>query len=131
MSFYSHICLFLCKFKNCYSFIKGAPSSYKYFKLTPYDDVDCDYEPYRQLKFALFSNNEDIRNIAVSGDYGSGKSSLINSFIKKERIDKSSICISLATFDLSENIKKSDNSLVVEKKGSVQINVGTKILYSI
>lgn len=115
----SHIRFFFSRFKRPSSDNEELSSSFRYFKLTPYEDVDCNSEPYRQLKYALCSKNDDIRNIAVSGDYGSGKSSLINSFIIKEKLEKTSICISLATFDLADSIKKSESYNIGEKKESL------------
>lgn len=72
-------------------------------KLTLNDSVDIDvYE--EALDFAFSS--PDIRNIAISGAYGAGKSSVLASY-KKKHSDKSFIHISLAHF---EEERSSDNS---------------------
>lgn len=49
-------------------------------KLTP--EVESNIEVYDQA-FEFIFNNDDVQNIAISGSYGSGKSSLIKSYEKK------------------------------------------------
>lgn len=57
------------------------------------------------LNYAL--GNEEIHNIAITGSYGSGKSSLISSYIKRqENFDKKFLQISLASFTLEKNAEK-------------------------
>ena len=57
------------------------------------------------LNYAL--GNEEIHNIAITGSYGSGKSSLISSYIKRqENYDKKFLQISLASFTLEKNTEK-------------------------
>lgn len=69
-------------------------SSLQFEKLTLNDNVDIDvYE--EALNFAFLS--PDIRNIAISGAYGAGKSSVLASY-KKKHSKKSFIHISLAHF---------------------------------
>ena len=72
---------------------------YKFQKLTPSTDVNM--EVYEQALEYVF-NNDDIRNIAISGGYGAGKSSMIESY-KKTHSDKTFIHISLAHFTDKEN----------------------------
>ena len=56
---------------------------YEYQKLTPYTDVELD--AYQEA-FDYVFEHEDVRNVAISGAYGSGKSSLIESY--KEKIKR-------------------------------------------
>ncbi|WP_143558806.1 YobI family P-loop NTPase, partial [Snodgrassella alvi] len=56
---------------------------YQYQKLTPYTDVELD--AYQEA-FDYVFEHEDVRNVAISGAYGSGKSSLIESY--KEKIKR-------------------------------------------
>ena len=61
------------------------------------------------LNYAL--GNEEIHNIAITGSYGSGKSSLISSYIKRqENFDKKFLQISLASFTLEKNTEKNIDS---------------------
>lgn len=75
----------------------------KFQKLTPTTEVDL--TAYEEGFDFIFSN-EDIHNVAISGPYSSGKSSLLESY-KEQHPDKKFIHISLAHF--------SDDSLTNEK----------------
>lgn len=70
-------------------------SWHKFRALTPRDNIDL--HDYREALDYVFSN-EDIRNVALSGSYGSGKSSVMRSYenIHKER---KYIHISLSHFE--------------------------------
>ena len=63
--------------------------------LLPKDDVNlCNYQA--ALDYAM--EHDEIRNVALSGSYSSGKSSVINSY-KRLRTTKKFLHISLADFD--------------------------------
>ena len=80
--------------------------SYSFEKLTPDKEVDISvYEEAIEFAFA----NKDVTNIAVSGAYGAGKSSVIGTYEKKHR-DKEFLHISLAHFESTDD-NLSDNSV--------------------
>ena len=85
------------------SLIYSEKSEYKDF--TPEKEIENGEEYLNALEWAL--KNPDIKNIALSGPYGSGKSSIIQSYIKKHPSVKS-LNISLATFDV-ENDRDDEN----------------------
>ena len=64
-------------------------------KLTPTDDVKM--EVYDAALKYIFEN-KDIKNIAIAGSYGAGKSSLLETY-KKDHSDKKFLHISLAHFE--------------------------------
>ncbi|MCA0934260.1 ATP-binding protein [Vibrio alginolyticus] len=66
----------------------------KFVDLAPTDDADKAGTYSEALRFA--TNNSKISNIALTGPYGSGKSSIIQSFLKTYR--RPVLHISLATF---------------------------------
>ena len=71
---------------------------YFFEKLTPNDEVDISvYDEAMEFVF----DNSDITNIAISGAYGAGKSSVIESY-KKKHTDKKFMHISLAHFESSD-----------------------------
>jgi len=70
-----------------------------YEALTPTDDIGHGEEYLAALGWALSQTN--IHNIAVSGPYGSGKSSAIKTYLKRYE-DNEVVYISLAAFDLKE-----------------------------
>ena len=55
--------------------------SKKYVDLTPVNTADSEGHYAEAIKIALDNNN--VTNIALTGSYGSGKSSIINSFERK------------------------------------------------
>lgn len=84
------VCQFLCRDKNTNN------SSSNYVSLTPTSDADEDGCYAKALKFAL--EEDDILNVAVTGPYGSGKSSVLKSFEKKIGEDFKFLKVSLAAF---------------------------------
>lgn len=67
-----------------------------YSDLVPIDSLDSGTESLRALHWAV--SNSKIRNIALTGPYGAGKSSIIKSYLKQYPKCKA-INLSLATFD--------------------------------
>ncbi len=67
---------------------------YKFHRMTPSDDVEMGI--YEDAMGYIFSK-DDIRNIAITGAYGAGKSSMIESY-KKIHPEKKFIHISLTHF---------------------------------
>jgi len=77
-------------------------NKYKFLKLTPVSDANISvYEDAIDFVF----ENDDIKNVSISGAYGAGKSSILESY-KIKHSDKRFIHFSLAHFRTSEQ----DNS---------------------
>ncbi|MBS4203671.1 hypothetical protein [Lederbergia citrea] len=86
-------------------------NKYKFQKLTP--DTDVDLKLYEDAIDYIF-DNPDVRNVAISGAYGAGKSSVIASYKKKQKHSKLRfVHISLAHF------KQSDKEDEIKIKESV------------
>ncbi len=83
--------------------IYSEKSEYKDF--TPEKEIKNGEEYLNALDWAL--RNPDVKNIALSGPYGSGKSSIIQSYMQKHPSVKA-LNISLATFDV-ENFQDDEN----------------------
>lgn len=97
-------------------------NQYEFYKLTPTDDVEMGiYDRAMEYVFA----NEDIRNIAISGVYGAGKSSLFESY-KKEHPQKKFIHISLAHF--TSTVAKEDDNKEEESDEKREIALEGKII---
>lgn len=73
----------------------------RYEALIPKNDIENGQEYMAALDWALL--NPNIHNIAISGPYGSGKSSVIESYLKKHS-ELKALRISLAAFNLEEMI---------------------------
>lgn len=76
------------------STIEGSSEPSKFIDLAPTDKADESGVYSEALLFA--TNNPRVSNIALTGPYGSGKSSIIQSFLK--RYPRPSLQISLAAF---------------------------------
>lgn len=86
---------------------------YGYKNLGPTDNAENVSEYMRALEWALNENN--ITNIAVAGPFGAGKSSVINTFLKKHPSIKH-INISLATFRKNDQERIEGNKAGFEKE---------------
>lgn len=71
-----------------------SDDSYKFQKLTPFSDVELGV--YKNAIDFVFANN-DLKNVAISGQYSAGKSSLVESY-KKSHSNIKFVHISLAHF---------------------------------
>lgn len=93
-----------------------AENTYQFERLTPIDNVDLDvYEEAIDYAF----DNTDIRNVAISGAYSAGKSSVLASY-KKKHSDLNFLHISLAHFESpnqeDKNSEKDIKESVLEGK---------------
>ena len=77
-------------------------------KLTPTDD--CDISIYESaIDFAF--KEDDVRNVAISGAYGAGKSSVLAAYKAKHK-EKTFLHISLAHFKDDDDVDKGDSSSI-------------------
>ncbi|MEW5296539.1 hypothetical protein AB1Y43_23740 [Escherichia coli] len=83
-----------------------SDDSYKFQKLTPFSDVELGV--YKNAIDFVFANN-DLKNVAISGQYSAGKSSLIESY-KKSHSNIKFVHISLAHFRSIEEAETNEPS---------------------
>lgn len=96
----------------------------RYKDLGPKDISKEDSEYFKALDWAF--NNEQIYNIAISGPYGSGKSSIINSYIKKHP-ELKAVNISLANF---LTLNKSDD-INDDIESELEIGILKQLFYKV
>lgn len=97
-------------------------SGVRYDTLAPKTINDASMSEYFvALKYAL--SQKDVRNIAITGSYGAGKSTVISSFMKYHCDDKY-INVSLAGFDMTEN-----ETTVSPTHQEVELSILQQILY--
>ncbi len=90
--------------------------------LAPVDEIKNGEEYFKALDWAL--NAENVKNIAISGPYGSGKSSVIHAYLKKHPSIKA-INISLASFlEGKEDIDGTIEYSLVDLGGEDKIEEG-------
>lgn len=101
-----------------------------YQSLTPIDDADEDSTYSNAMLWALENRNtKNIRNIALTGSYGSGKSSIIKTFQKKyKESEYKFLNISLATFkdELNGNSSIDDGLLRL-----IELSILQQIFYHV
>lgn len=93
-----------------------------YDTLTPKIITGSSVEPYFDALDFAFSKS-DVKNIAITGPYGAGKSTVILSYLKS-RLKKDFINVSLADFSLSGKSKKSESESV-----EIELSILQQILY--
>lgn len=85
---------------------KLEQSNTHFYSLSPNDQIENGKNYFDALNWALSKKNEKIKNIALTGTYGSGKSSILQSFQKQNtNKDFHFLNISLATFKEEKEIK--------------------------
>ncbi|WP_413482806.1 hypothetical protein [Morganella psychrotolerans] len=87
-----------------------SDDSYKFQKLTPISDVELGI--YKNAIDFVFAN-DDLKNIAISGQYGAGKSSLVESY-KKNHSNIKFVHISLAHFRATEEAETNEPKAISE-----------------
>lgn len=95
-----------------------------YRALTPASDIQNGKEYISALDWAL--EQDDIRNIAISGPYGSGKSSVINTYFKTRK-HKDVLPISLAAFNL-ENMPANEDDRIDDE---LEIGILKQLFYRV
>ncbi|MCJ8348538.1 hypothetical protein [Moritella sp.] len=96
----------------------------KYCSLTPMIKDGKSMEPYFSSFDFAFSDN-DVRNIAVTGPYGAGKSTVIQSYHSK-RNKEDYINVSLAGFDIAKTEKEKPDNM-----REVELSILQQILYKV
>lgn len=124
------------KFRTVLSGLIAATKSsedhvYPFIDLAPVDSADSDGSYTRALEFAL--SNERIRNIALTGPYGSGKTSIIKTFQKTSGYRF--LNISLASFkeDIGDDAAGEAQNIMIERSILQQMLYGAdanKLPYS-
>lgn len=99
--------------------------SRRYESLTPANDITNGQEYMAAIDWALAQS--DVHNIAISGPYGSGKSSVIETYLKK-RNRQDALRISLAAFNLKAMLKENSDHIDDEK---LEADILKQIFYSV
>lgn len=100
----------------------------QYKAMTPVSEIKNGNEYFNALDWAL--KQDDIKNIAISGPYGSGKSSVIESFLQTHE-EIVPLRISMATFNLNE-ILDPDNAEEIDRyEEKLEIGILKQLFYSV
>lgn len=105
--------------------IKPEMTSVSYSDLAPTTDCDQQSVYCNALNWAL--QNPRIQNIALSGSYGSGKSSVLKKFREQSEVKNRCIDISLASLSkISEDTSKKDDT---SQKELIEMSILQQIFY--
>jgi hypothetical protein len=109
----------------------AVPNPYFLDDLSPVDNIENGEPYFKSLEWAL--KNKDIQNIAVTGPYGSGKSSVIRSF-EKTHPEYNYLNISLASFQDGANTESPQpipNKITADEHRLVEISILQQIFYKV
>ena len=108
---------------DCHSDANNTNRHYE--SLTPKNNINNGQEYMAALDWAI--EQTDIHNIAISGPYGSGKSSVIESYLK-QRTGLKALRISLAAFNLEEMVD-GDGGVIDEEQ--LEAGILKQLFYSV
>lgn len=98
--------------------------------LAPLDSIDNTNEYLNALDWAL--KNRRIRNVALCGPYGAGKSSIINSYLKSHAAaQQKSLRISMATFIESKTEGSDSSHSVALKPDEIETGILKQLFYKV
>lgn len=100
---------------------------YKFRALTSNKDVEIKPVTLKALQFAIDENSE-VTNVAITGNYGAGKSSIVESF-ERECTDKKFIHISLGQYDEIKSSEK--NGLDKREINTIEGKIINQLLHQI
>ena len=101
-----------------------------YRDLAPIDNISNGKEYLKALHWAI--RNKRIKNIALTGPYGSGKSSIINTYLKRHPLIKAKhLRISMATFIESGVGKKGESLKIPFEPEQIQEGILKQLFYKV
>ena len=100
---------------------------YKFRALTSNKDVEIKPVTLKALEFAIDKNSE-VTNVAITGNYGAGKSSVVESFEEKRK-NKKFIHISLGQYDEIKSCEK--NGLDKRQINTIEGKIINQLLHQI
>ena len=101
-----------------------------YKDLAPIDNISNGKEYLKALHWAI--RNKRIKNIALTGPYGSGKSSIINTYLKRHPLIKAKhLRISMATFIESGVGKNGESAKIPVEPEHIQEGILKQLFYKV
>lgn len=102
----------------------------EYTDLAPIDEITNGEEYLNALNWAL--KNKRIKNIALAGPYGAGKSSIIETYLKRHKsIKKRSLRVSMATFAENEKDESGNPQRILVKQDEIELGILKQLFYKV
>lgn len=98
--------------------------------LAPIDDIENGAEYLKALHWAI--KKKKVKNIALAGPYGAGKSSIIDTYLKKHKIIRSkSLRVSMATFVENETDEKGNPKKISLGQDEIELGILKQLFYKV
>lgn len=98
--------------------------------LAPIDDIDNGDEYLKALHWAL--KNKKVKNIALAGPYGAGKSSIIETYLRKHRnIRRKSLRVSMATFIENKIDADGKPKKILLEQDEIELGILKQLFYKV
>ena len=98
--------------------------------LAPIDDIENGAEYLKALHWAI--KKKKVKNIALAGPYGAGKSSIIDTYLKKHRmIRNKSLRVSMATFVENETDENGNPKKISLGQDEIELGILKQLFYKV
>lgn len=102
----------------------------EFTNLAPIDNIENGEEYLNTLHWAIKQKN--VKNIALAGPYGSGKSSIIETYLKKHKIIKwKTLRISMATFIENQTDEEGNPKRILLDRDEIELGILKQLFYKV